>query len=87
MTDSHVTEHLRTMADHNIELVFICELAEVHHRRPRFPAGWEAVGAGEFMIAFAPGWQARDAFLQAVWPCSSQAHPTKGWCEFPQAAR
>ena len=75
------------MANHNIDMVFFCEMAEVHQRRPHLPAGWHAVGKGEFMIAHALGWQVGTVPLMRVWPSSARDHPTKGWSAYLQAAR
>ena len=81
-SDSQVSDDLQTMADHDIAVVFVCEMAEVHQGRPRLPAGWRAVGMGEFMIIHAPGWQVGMVSLQRVWPTSDPSHPTQGWREY-----
>ena len=83
LSESQVSEHLQTMADHNIELVFLCEMAEVHHKRPRWPAGWRAVGKGEFMIAHAPGLAGRRGVPDAGVAVLSPGPPDKGLAHVP----
>ena len=78
---------MQTMADHNIGLVFMCELAEVHHQRPRLPTGYGAVGMGEFFLVHAPGWQVQCVSKQRVWPDADPSHATQGWREYLLVAR
>ena len=75
-----------TFSEHEVDLVFICELHENHHDRAVLPPGWQRIGAGEFLLAMAPGWRTIHIHgLQRVWPDVAPEHKTQGWRQYFQA--
>ena len=82
---SQVKRDFATFSQHAVGLVFLCELHENHHDRAVLPPGWQRIGAGEFLLAMAPGWTIRDSGLRRVWPDVPDTHATKGWRFYFQA--
>ena len=74
-----------TFHTHQVGLAVICELDEAHHQRFPLPQGWQKIGAGEFMLAMAPGWTVMESGLKRVFPDESPSHHTKGWRVFFEA--
>ena len=77
---------MATFAEHDVGLVFICELAECHQERATLPLGWQKVGAGEFQLLLAAGWSVGDYSLRRVWPNVRADHSRSGWRVYLQVA-
>ena len=76
---------MATLADSNVDLVFMCELDEEHHHRATVPQGWSKVGLGEFQLLLAPGWKVGDRSLLAVWPDKPADDSRSAWRVYMQA--
>ena len=80
-----VTEDFETFHTHQVGLALICELDEAHHQRFPLPQGWQKIGAGEFMLAMAPGWRVIESGLKKVFPEKSKLHHKQEWRVFFEA--
>ena len=82
---TRMTKDFATFHTHQVGLALICELDEAHHERFALPQGWKKIGAGEFMLAMAPGWTVNAFGLKRVYPDEPFSHPKKGWRVFFEA--